>query len=65
MGAMEATGDWIQVSCPYCGEPLELVIDPLETGTLIEDCAVCCSPCQVTITRDEWGDPQVAVERAQ
>ena len=50
---MEATGDWIQVSCPYCGEPLELVIDPLETGTLIEDCTVCCSPCQVTITHDE------------
>jgi len=61
---MDATGDWVQLFCPYCGEILELVIDPLESGTLVEDCAVCCNPCQVTIDRDEWGDPQVRIERA-
>ena len=62
---MDASGDWIQLTCPYCGEAIELLLDPLESGSLVEDCSVCCNPCQVTVTRDEWGDPQVTVERAQ
>lgn len=65
MAPMDATGDWVRLTCPYCGEILELVIDPLESGTLIEDCPVCCNPCTVTIDRDEWGDPQVSVETSQ
>ena len=65
MAPMEANGDWVQAACPYCGEVLELVIDPLERGTLIEDCPVCCNPCEVTIERDEWGDPRVSGRKSQ
>ncbi len=39
----------VEVSCPYCGEPLTLVVD--ETGgrtqSYVEDCAVCCQPISV------------------
>jgi hypothetical protein len=39
----------VELSCPYCGEPLSIVVD--ETGgraqTYIEDCAVCCQPIEV------------------
>jgi Cysteine-rich CPXCG len=39
----------VDVSCPYCGQPLTLEVD--ETGgrqqTYIEDCAVCCQPIEV------------------
>lgn len=34
--------------CPYCGEPIELVIDPSEEEQeYIEDCFVCCRPIVV------------------
>ena len=44
----------VDVDCPYCGEPMSLLID--ETGgraqAYIEDCAVCCQPMQVTARYD-------------
>ena len=44
----------VEVSCPYCGEPLTLDVD--ETGgrtqTYIEDCAVCCQPIEVRARGD-------------
>lgn len=50
----------VSLSCPYCGEPVELVID--EGGgsqqSYLEDCPVCCRPWQVEVTRDPedgWG----------
>lgn len=34
-----------QVSCPYCGEPLDVIIDQQDAGQqYIEDCQVCCRP---------------------
>ncbi len=43
--------------CPYCGEPIELVIDPIAlavAGTehmeYIEDCSVCCRPINVALS---------------
>lgn len=36
--------------CPYCGEPIELVIDPsMESQEYIEDCFVCCRPIIITL----------------
>ena len=33
------------VSCPSCGEPMELVIDPSQDEQdYVEDCWVCCRP---------------------
>jgi hypothetical protein len=40
------------VYCPYCGEDLEISLEPELLGTLVMDCEVCCRPWQVTITRD-------------
>ncbi|MFN7956167.1 MAG: CPXCG motif-containing cysteine-rich protein [bacterium] len=57
--------DEVAVACPYCGESIDLVIDPSTTGSFVQDCDVCCNPWAVTVERDADGDPFVTVERAQ
>jgi Cysteine-rich CPXCG len=57
-------GDRVEIQCPYCGELLELQVEEDLKGKLVQDCEVCCNPIQLDIRRDEWGDPQVAVDRA-
>ena len=46
--------DSLELTCPYCGEDVELVID--EGGgpeqAYVEDCPVCCRPWQVAVTGD-------------
>lgn len=38
----------VSVHCPYCGEPIELTVDPsVEASAYVEDCPVCCRPIQV------------------
>lgn len=52
-----------QVHCPYCGEPIELLIDDSAgEQRYIEDCQVCCRPIAVTVSVDEDGEPSVAVQ---
>lgn len=43
------------LSCPYCGEQIELQIDGSGGDqTYIEDCRVCCRPIEVGVhLRDE------------
>ena len=55
--------DLAELQCPNCGEILELEIEEDLLGRLIQDCEVCCNPIQLDIRRDEWGDPEVTVER--
>lgn len=74
--AMETFDDWDSeagpdadleqaawVSCPYCGESVELLLDP--TGgsyqEYVEDCEVCCRPWSVRVAVDGAGHPDVAV----
>jgi hypothetical protein len=39
------------VTCPYCGETFELVVDPsVDEQSYIEDCYVCCRPIALTVT---------------
>jgi prolyl-tRNA synthetase len=57
--------DTIEVQCPYCGERVELTLEPDVWGTMVQDCEVCCNPWQVTVKRDHYGDPEVRVEKAQ
>ena len=55
------------VMCPYCGETVEIVLDPA-SGTeqsYVEDCEVCCRPWQVTVRYDETGAGDVQLEQAQ
>jgi hypothetical protein len=53
------------VTCPYCGEPNELMLDYTETGqTYTEDCAVCCNPMEVRLSFSDDGElVSLAVER--
>ena len=41
------------VSCPYCGESLEIVIDTsVSNQEYVEDCQVCCRPITMRVTVD-------------
>lgn len=51
------------VSCPYCGEAVELRVDP--TGgaqqEYVEDCEICCRPWIVRVAVSGSGHPDVMV----
>ena len=50
-----------RVSCPFCGEPITVLIDTSAgPQSYIEDCQVCCQPMQVSADVD--GDEHVSVE---
>jgi hypothetical protein len=45
-------------ACPYCGEAVELSIDA-DGGahqSYVEDCPVCCQPCQVEVIQKDDGE---------
>ncbi|WP_425459959.1 CPXCG motif-containing cysteine-rich protein [Hydrocarboniclastica marina] len=43
--------DLVVAGCPYCGERLELLIDPSGgSQEYTEDCQVCCQPMVVRVT---------------
>jgi Cysteine-rich CPXCG len=41
--------DLFEVICPYCGEAIQISVDPDVRGTYVQDCEVCCHPWQVTV----------------
>ena len=57
--------DPVTVACPWCGEPVELFVDPETEGAMVEDCSVCCRPCDVRVTRDADGEAAIEITRAQ
>lgn len=45
------------VTCPYCGEGVEIYLEPDVQGELVMDCEVCCNPWTVRISgrgEDRW-----------
>jgi hypothetical protein len=51
-----------EIDCPYCGEPISLVIDASGGAQrYIEDCTVCCRPITVSLEVDDDGDAEVRV----
>jgi hypothetical protein len=50
------------VACPYCGEYVEIYLEPDVMGTLVQDCEVCCRPWQVRVGYDD-GERYVDVMR--
>lgn len=40
------------VTCPYCGEEVEVYVEADVRGVLIQDCEVCCNPWQLRVRRD-------------
>ena len=55
----------ISVECPYCGEPLELLVDQSGgvTQKYVEDCAVCCQPMEVLVEIEGDDEASVSVRR--
>jgi hypothetical protein len=51
------------VTCPYCGEEIELYLEPDVRGELVQDCEVCCNPWLIRVFADE-GERNVQVVRA-
>jgi DNA replicative helicase MCM subunit Mcm2 (Cdc46/Mcm family) len=53
------------VTCPYCGEEVEVYLEPDVRGTLIQDCEVCCNPWHLRVTESAEDDERfVDVTRA-
>jgi len=47
--------DVFVVSCPYCGEDVEIYVEPDVRGSFVQDCEVCCNPWRVSVFGDEDG----------
>jgi hypothetical protein len=44
--------DQFIIICPYCGESVEIYLEPDVEGNLVQDCEVCCNPWEVNV----WDD---------
>jgi hypothetical protein len=53
----------VTVECPYCGEAVEITLDPDGGATqqYVQDCEVCCRPWQVHVSYDADGHASVSV----
>ena len=52
----------VVVDCPYCGEPVEILVEGDLLGEMVRDCDVCCHPWRL-IVRREGADRRVEVFR--
>ncbi len=51
-----------QIECPYCGESIDVLIDPsVAEQNYIEDCQVCCRPIDFSVDIGPNGDASVRV----
>ncbi|MFN7916868.1 MAG: CPXCG motif-containing cysteine-rich protein [Vicinamibacterales bacterium] len=41
--------DAFWVTCPYCGESVEIYVEADVRGTFVQDCEVCCNPWRLRI----------------
>lgn len=52
-----------RIYCPYCGEPITVLLNPEDTGQeYIEDCQVCCRPIEFTVLEDGMGNLSAQVD---
>jgi len=50
------------ISCPYCGELIDVLIDVEDVGQeYIEDCQVCCKPIIFVVYSSISGDFSLSV----
>ena len=52
------------VTCPYCGEEIEIYVELDVRGSYVQDCEVCCNPWMVRVSREDEGGMHVEVSRA-
>jgi hypothetical protein len=38
------------VTCPFCGELVEIYVEPDVKGSFVQDCEVCCNPWRVQVS---------------
>lgn len=51
-----------EIHCPYCGEPIEVIIETLgENQEYIEDCQVCCRPIVFSLSVAMDGSTDISV----
>ena len=55
--------DEFVVTCPYCGEEVEIFLEADLAGTVIQDCEVCCNPWRIRI-RGRAAGREIDVQRA-
>ena len=58
--------DFVGSACPYCGEEVEIDIDPGggSRQRFVQDCPVCCQPWEVEVTRDSDDDWAITLRTA-
>ena len=54
--------DLFVVTCPYCGENVEIYVEPDVAGSFVQDCEVCCNPWRVRVVRGD-GERRIDVGR--
>jgi len=57
------TDDTHLVTCPYCGEEIEIYVELDVSGSYVQDCEVCCNPWMVRVSRED-GETNVDISRA-
>lgn len=56
--------DEIIITCPYCGEALDVLVDTSAVPQeYYEDCSVCCAPILFAVSEDDWGEIIIDVKR--
>lgn len=51
-------------TCPYCWEPISMLLDlSIEGQTFVEDCEVCCHPISITYRVDEGAVTEFSAEK--
>jgi hypothetical protein len=55
--------DRFLVTCPYCGEDVEIYVEPDVRGSFVQDCEVCCNPWRVSVSSAD-GEREVYLTRA-
>ncbi|MEA3411445.1 MAG: CPXCG motif-containing cysteine-rich protein [Pseudomonadota bacterium] len=54
---MSALVEDVEVLCPYCGQTMEIDVDcTAGNQKYFEDCRVCCSPIQFSVSVDNRGN---------
>src|SRR5687767_12371562 len=51
------------VTCPYCGEEVEIYVEPDVRGSFVQDCEVCCNPWRLRV-KGRGDERSVDVQRA-
>lgn len=60
----EGWAELAEASCPWCGEPVEVALDPSggDAQEYVEDCPVCCRPWVVRVHYAADGSADVTLD---